>query len=58
MKSTQISALRKAGLAVDDIVEQCRWASRDMMERYDSEQDRRRDKVVSVLASLVDDAKS
>lgn len=58
MKSTQISALRKAGLAVDDIVEQCRWASRDMMERYDSEQDRRRDGVVNLLASLVDDARS
>jgi hypothetical protein len=48
----------KGWLAVDDIVEQSRWASRDIMERYDSEQDRRRDKVVNVLASLVDDAKS
>jgi hypothetical protein len=28
------------------------------MERYDSEQDRRRDNVVNALASLVDDAKS
>jgi hypothetical protein len=36
MKHTQISALRRTGLPVDDIVEQCRWASRDMMERDES----------------------
>ena len=58
MKHTQISALRKAEIPVDDIVEQCRWTSSDMLERYDREQDRRRDKVVNALASLVDDAKS
>jgi hypothetical protein len=58
LKHTQISALRDSGLPVDDIVEQCRWTSRDMMERYDSEQDQRRDGVVNWLASLVDDAKS
>ena len=58
MKHTQISALRDSGLSVDDIVEQCRWTSRDMMERYDTEQDQRRDTVVDALASLVDDAKS
>ncbi len=58
MKHTQISALRKAGLAVDDIVEQCRWTSPDMMERYDSEQDQRRAGVMNLLESLVDAAKS
>jgi hypothetical protein len=58
MKSTQISALRKAGLAVDDIVEQVPVGQPGHDGAIDSEQDRRRDKVVNLLASLVDDAKS
>ena len=57
MKHTQISALRDAGLPVDDILEQCRWTSPEMMARYDRESDRRRDKVGSMLAELVDKAK-
>ena len=57
MKHAQISALRRAGLPVDDIVEQCRWTSPDMLERYDPEQDLRRDKVANLLESLVDDAR-
>lgn len=58
MKHTQISALRDAGLPVDDLVERCRWNSPAMMARYDRESDRRRDKVASVLAELVDKAKT
>ena len=58
MKHTQVSALRDDGLPVDDILEQRRRTSPEMMARYDRESDRRRDKVGSVLAELVDKAKS
>ena len=38
MKHTQVSALRAAGIPIDDIVEQCRWATPAMMEHYDDAQ--------------------
>jgi hypothetical protein len=55
MKHTQVSALRAAGMPVDDIVEQCRWASPDMMSVYDTGRDKRRDGVVQKLNELVGD---
>jgi hypothetical protein len=51
-KHTQVSALRNDGVPTDDIVEQCRWASSDMMSRYDTNRDQRRDTVTARLDSL------
>ena len=56
MKHTQVSALRAAGIPIDDIVEQCRWASPAMMEHYDDARDERRDAVVVKLGELARDA--
>jgi hypothetical protein len=52
MKHTQVSALREAGVSIDDIIEQCRWASSDMMSRYDTNRDQRRDVVTAKLDSM------
>ena len=52
MKHTQVSALRAAGISIDDIVEQCRWASPAMMAHYDDARDERRDAVVVKLGEL------
>jgi hypothetical protein len=38
--------------------EQCRWTSPEMMARYDRKSGHQRDQVGSVLAELVDKAKS
>ena len=56
MKHTKESALRDAGLPIDDIVEQCRWATPAMMEHYDDARDERRDAVVVKLGELARDA--
>ncbi len=56
MKHTQVSALREAGISIDDIVEQCRWTSAAMMEHYDDARDERRDAVVVKLGELARDA--
>ena len=56
MKHTQVSALRAAGIPIDDIVEQCRWTSPAMMEHYDDARDERRDAVVVKLGELARDA--
>jgi len=56
MKHTQISALRAAGMPVDDIIEQCRWTSPEMMSIYDTGRDKRRDGVVQKLTELDGDA--
>ena len=56
MKHTQVSALRAAGIPVDDIVEQCRWASPQMMAHYDDAKDERRDAVVVKLDELAREA--
>ena len=56
MKNTQVSALREAGISIDDIVEQCRWASSQMMAHYDDARDERRDAVVIKLGELAADA--
>ena len=58
MKHTQVSALRAAGIPIDDIVEQCRWANPAMMEHYDDARDERRDAVVVKLGELASDALS
>jgi hypothetical protein len=55
MKHTQVSALRAAGIPIDDIVEHCRWATPAMMEHYDDARDERRDAVVLKLGELVRD---
>ena len=52
MKHTQVSALREAGVSTDDIIEQCRWTSSDMMSRYDTNRDQRRDVVTAKLDSM------
>jgi hypothetical protein len=44
------------GISVDDIVEQCRWATPAMMEHYDDARDERRDGVVVTLSELARDA--
>jgi hypothetical protein len=56
MKHTQVSALRGAGISIDDIVEQCRWTSREMIAAYDDARDERRDAVVVKLAEMAQDA--
>ena len=55
-KHTQVSALREAGISIDDIVEQCRWTSAEMMENYDRAKDERRDAVVVKLGELAQKA--
>jgi len=52
LKHTQVSALRDAGLPVDEIVDQCRWAGPAMLEHYDTARDERRERVVLRLAEL------
>jgi integrase len=52
LKHVQVSALRESGVPIDDIVEQCRWTSKEMMERYDVQRDDRRDKVTAQLGRL------
>jgi len=42
LEHTQISALRDAGVPIEDIVEQCRWTSADMMGHDDEAKDERR----------------
>lgn len=56
-KHTQVSALRDAGISIDDIVDQCRWTSAAMLEHYDEQKDQRRGAVVARLDALVSIAK-
>jgi hypothetical protein len=51
MKHAQVSALRDGEVSRDDVAEHCRWTSPDMLERYDRQKDKRRDKVTSIVAA-------
>lgn len=57
-KHTQVSALRDAGISIEDIVDQCRWSSSAMLEHYDEARDARRSAVVARLDALVGSARS
>jgi hypothetical protein len=57
-KHTQISALRDAGISIEDIVDQCRWTSAAMLDHYDEQKDVRRSGVVARLDEMVDRARS
>ncbi|MCH7868383.1 MAG: hypothetical protein IH881_11860, partial [Myxococcales bacterium] len=54
LKHTQVSALRAFGVSRDDIVEQCRWASAEMLESYDDGRPER-DGVVVTLGELAEE---
>lgn len=56
-KHTQVSALRDAGISIEDIVDQCRWTSASMLEHYDDAKDVRRGAVVARLDELVGTAR-
>lgn len=57
MKHTQVSALRDAGVPIEDIVSQYRWTSAGMLEHYDEAQDQRRGGVVARLDEMVGKAR-
>lgn len=56
-KHTQISALRDAGISIEDIVDQCRWTSAAMLDHYDERKDERRGVVVGRLDEMVGKAR-
>ncbi len=58
MKHTQVSALRDAGISIEEIVDQCRWTSAAMLEHYDEARDVRRGAVVARLDAMVGRARS
>jgi hypothetical protein len=58
MKHTQVSALRDAGISIEEIVDQCRWTSSAMLEHYDEARDVRRGAVVARLDAMVGRARS
>ena len=57
MKHTQVSALRDAGLSIEEIVDQYRWTSAGMLEHYDEAKDARRGGVVARLDEMVGKAR-
>lgn len=57
MKHTQVSALRDAGLSIEEIVDQYRWTSAGMLEHYDEAKDQRRGGVVARLDEMVGKAR-
>ena len=57
MKHTQVSALRSAGLSIEDIVDQYRWTGAGMLDHYDERKDERRGAVVARLDELVGNAR-
>lgn len=58
MKHTQVSALRDAGISIEEIVDQCRWTSAAMLEHYDEARDVRRGAVVARLDAMVGRARA
>lgn len=57
MKHTQVSALRDAGLSIEEIVDQYRWSGSGMLEHYDEAKDARRGGVVRRLDEMVGKAR-
>lgn len=57
MKHTQVSALRAAGLSLEEIVDQYRWTGPAMVEHYDERKNERRGGVVKRLDELVGKAR-
>lgn len=57
-KHTQVSALRDAGISIEDIIDQCRWTSASMLDHYDERKDERRGSVVARLDEMVGKARS
>lgn len=56
-KHTQVTAMRDAGISIEEIVDQCRWTNDSMLEFYDERKDERRSGVVTKLDEMVEKAR-
>lgn len=57
MKHTQVSALRAAGIPIDDVVDQYRLTAAATLEHYDEQKNERRGAIVTRLDELVGQAR-
>jgi integrase len=57
-KHTQVAALIDSGLPIEDLINQYRWTSDQMVDHYDERKDERRSGVVAKLKPMVEKART